>query len=152
MCSSDLCGQGCATGRFLHAPVGIALGCLLALLRRVVTFQPVDLVSTAPDMRTGARERLTGDPAPASQKQPLKCKAQGSRLKKKRTRESPHSPQARLFGRWVPGGPSFLSPRPFLSPVIGMDHEVTGDFPGGPVGRTQHFHCRGPRFDPWLGN
>ena len=24
--------------------------------------------------------------------------------------------------------------------------------PGGPVVRTPHFHCRGPRFDPWLGN
>ena len=25
------------------------------------------------------------------------------------------------------------------------------DFPGGPVVRTLHFHCREPGFDPWLG-
>ena len=26
-----------------------------------------------------------------------------------------------------------------------------GEFPGGPVVRTLHFHCRGLGFDPWLG-
>ena len=26
------------------------------------------------------------------------------------------------------------------------------DFPGGPVVRTPHFHCRGHRVDPWSGN
>ena len=26
------------------------------------------------------------------------------------------------------------------------------DFPGGPVVKTLRFHCRGHRFDPWLGN
>ena len=26
------------------------------------------------------------------------------------------------------------------------------EFPGGPGVRTQHFHCCGPRFDPWSGN
>ena len=26
------------------------------------------------------------------------------------------------------------------------------DFPGGPVVKTPHFHCRGCRFDPWSGN
>ena len=26
------------------------------------------------------------------------------------------------------------------------------DFPGGPVVKTLHFHCRGHRFDTWLGN
>ena len=25
------------------------------------------------------------------------------------------------------------------------------EFPGGPVVRTLSFHCRGPRFNPWLG-
>ena len=25
-------------------------------------------------------------------------------------------------------------------------------FPGGPVVRTRHSHCRGPGFDPWSGN
>ena len=27
-----------------------------------------------------------------------------------------------------------------------------GDFPGGPLGKTPHSQCRGPRFDPWSGN
>ena len=26
------------------------------------------------------------------------------------------------------------------------------DFPGGPVAKILCSHCRGPRFDPWLGN
>ena len=26
------------------------------------------------------------------------------------------------------------------------------DFPGGPVVKTPHFHCRGRGFDPWLEN
>ena len=26
------------------------------------------------------------------------------------------------------------------------------EFPGGPVVRTRHFHCRGPEFNPSLGN
>ena len=26
------------------------------------------------------------------------------------------------------------------------------DFPGGPVAKTLHSQCRGPRFDPWTGN
>ena len=26
------------------------------------------------------------------------------------------------------------------------------EFPGSPVTTTQHFYCKGPRFDPWLGN
>ena len=26
------------------------------------------------------------------------------------------------------------------------------DFPGGPVAKTLCSQCRGPRFDPWLGN
>ena len=26
-----------------------------------------------------------------------------------------------------------------------------GEFPGSPVVRTLHSHCRGPRFNPWLG-
>ena len=28
----------------------------------------------------------------------------------------------------------------------------SGDFPGGPVGRTPVFQCWGQRFDPWSGN
>ena len=33
-------------------------------------------------------------------------------------------------------------------------HEMpsTIDFPGGPVGQTLHFHYRGHKFNPWLGN
>ena len=27
-----------------------------------------------------------------------------------------------------------------------------GDFPGGPVAKTACSQCRGPEFDPWLGN
>ena len=30
--------------------------------------------------------------------------------------------------------------------------ERQGDFPGGPVVKTPHSQCRGPRFDPWSGN
>ena len=26
------------------------------------------------------------------------------------------------------------------------------DFPGSPVDKTVHFHCKGPGFDPWSGN
>ena len=29
---------------------------------------------------------------------------------------------------------------------------LCGEFPGGPVVRTQRFHCSGPMFNPWLGN
>ena len=29
---------------------------------------------------------------------------------------------------------------------------VKRDFPGGPVAKTPHSQCRGPRFDPWLRN
>ena len=29
---------------------------------------------------------------------------------------------------------------------------LNGDFPGSPVGETLRSQCRGPRFDPWLGN
>ena len=28
----------------------------------------------------------------------------------------------------------------------------SGAFPGGPVVKTPRFHCRGRRFDPWLGS
>ena len=27
-----------------------------------------------------------------------------------------------------------------------------GQFPGGPVVRTTHSHCHGPRLNPWWGN
>jgi len=35
-----------------------------------------------------------------------------------------------------------------------LTHQKTGiqDFPGSPVVKTQHFHCKGYRLDPWLGN
>ena len=29
---------------------------------------------------------------------------------------------------------------------------MSRDFPGGPVAKTLHSQCRGPRFDPWSGN
>ena len=34
-------------------------------------------------------------------------------------------------------------------PVI---NSPLGDFPGGPVAKTPRSQCRGPGFDPWLGN
>ena len=36
--------------------------------------------------------------------------------------------------------------------VIQATDDKQGDFPGGPVAKTQHFRCRGPRFDPWSKN
>ena len=37
-----------------------------------------------------------------------------------------------------------------------LGHQVSkegeGDFPGGPVAKTPHPQCRGPRFHPWSGN
>ena len=42
-----------------------------------------------------------------------------------------------------PASPGRISP--FLRPLW-------KEFPGGPVVRTLHFHCRGHRFDPWSGN
>ena len=29
---------------------------------------------------------------------------------------------------------------------------LSREFPGGPVVRILRFHCRGPRFNPWMGN
>ena len=29
--------------------------------------------------------------------------------------------------------------------------KISEDFPGGPVVKTLHFHCRGRGFDPWSG-
>ena len=31
-----------------------------------------------------------------------------------------------------------------------QNKDPLGDFPGSPVSRTQHFHCRGLSFNPWL--
>ena len=36
--------------------------------------------------------------------------------------------------------------------IMRIKKENTGDFPGGPVGKTQRSQCRGARFDSWLGN
>ena len=33
-----------------------------------------------------------------------------------------------------------------------VSEEVKEDFPGGPVVKTLHFHCRGHGFHPWLRN
>ena len=30
--------------------------------------------------------------------------------------------------------------------------ETEMDFPSGPVAKTTHSQCSGPRFDPWSGN
>ena len=34
----------------------------------------------------------------------------------------------------------------------GSDLKCSRGFPGGPVGKTPHSQCRGPGFDPRLGN
>ena len=34
----------------------------------------------------------------------------------------------------------------------GKKKSYNREFPGGPGVKTWHFHCHGPRFDPWLGN
>ena len=36
--------------------------------------------------------------------------------------------------------------------VCGLKEHTFRDFPGGPVAKTLHSQCRGPRFDPWSGN
>ena len=36
--------------------------------------------------------------------------------------------------------------------IMWNEKKQDGKFPGGPVVRTQGFHCQGPRFHPWLGN
>ena len=33
-----------------------------------------------------------------------------------------------------------------------IQKRMRGDFPGGPVVKTLHFHCRGLGFDPWSGS
>ena len=33
-----------------------------------------------------------------------------------------------------------------------LKNSAYGEFPGGPVVRTQRFHCQGPGFNPWSGN
>ena len=44
--------------------------------------------------------------------------------------------------------------QPTVSPVrhIVVLRQAVREFPGGPVVRTLCFHCRGHRFEPWLGN
>ena len=53
-------------------------------------------------------------------------------------------------------GPSAAGTRlPFPAPAFSSRFsklEASRDFPGGPVLRTLHFHCRGHGFDPWSGN
>ena len=36
--------------------------------------------------------------------------------------------------------------------LLCIQNEIMGEFPGSPVVRTLFFHCRGPGFNPWLGN
>ena len=35
---------------------------------------------------------------------------------------------------------------------INIKKKRRGEFSGSPVVRTPRFHCRRPRFNPWLGN
>ena len=49
---------------------------------------------------------------------------------------------------------SFMPPAHYFlqsQPKSGHSNICWGDFSGGPVVRTPSFHCRGHRFDPWLG-
>ena len=39
----------------------------------------------------------------------------------------------------------------FLEKIL-HNNVQTEDFPGGPVAKTPCYQCRGPGFDPWLGN
>ena len=70
-------------------------------------------------------------------------------------------------GLWAVGAPSGLEPDPGGAGQVdnGSEREsnrggawfvfekwVLGDFPGGPAVSTWCSHCRGPGFDPWLGN
>ena len=58
------------------------------------------------------------------------------------------APAQRRHGRGVAGEPSGHRHR-------GREIQARahlGEFPGGPVIRTPHFHCRGHRFNPWSGN
>ena len=36
--------------------------------------------------------------------------------------------------------------------ALSVESQSSGYFPGGPVVKTLHFHCKGHGFDPWLGN
>ena len=49
---------------------------------------------------------------------------------------------------------SFIFPQylNFMIYCISLKKKSREDFPGGPVGRTMRFQCRGPGFDPWSGN
>ena len=35
---------------------------------------------------------------------------------------------------------------------VGINHSISGDFPGGPMVKTPCFKCRGRGSDSWLGN
>ena len=52
--------------------------------------------------------------------------------------------------------PCFSSPNPFISKllptVLCEQYSFLQDFPGGPVVKTPHFHCRGHGFNPWQGS
>ena len=46
----------------------------------------------------------------------------------------------------------FFTTEPSGKPVKKRRNNSVGEFPGGPVFRTQHFHCRRCGFNLWLGN
>ena len=54
------------------------------------------------------------------------------------------------LGRPTPAPRGHEAPLPILQITSKMS--IYGDFPGGPVAKTLHSQCRGPRFDPWSGN
>ena len=52
----------------------------------------------------------------------------------------------------TPRGPDAKGKNVFMRNTFIYSKWRTREFSGGPVVRTPHFHCRGHRLDPWLGN
>ena len=46
----------------------------------------------------------------------------------------------------------FLETIRFLTPYFDVFKFTSWEFPGGPVVRTPHFHCRGHGLHSWSGN
>ena len=60
---------------------------------------------------------------------------------------APYSPH-----NWKPNGFFVFKPAVSQDSVPKPKSSGNWDFPGGPVVKSSHFHCRGCRFDPWSGN
>ena len=58
------------------------------------------------------------------------------------------SSEGSLPGVWT----ATFSLCPHLAREWEKKEKEKGDFPGGPVAKTQYYQFRWPRFDPWSGN